>query len=746
MNTKDLQNILRSAIIGAIFAVPFIALIVSGSLFFPYITGKALVFRTLVEIMFFAWLILASINKDYRPRSSFVLWSVSGAFLLMGLATLFGENVGNSFFSNFERMEGFLTQLHLWAYFVVLISVIKTEKLWQYFLQTQIGVSVLVGIYGLLQLAEIYEIMQGGARLDATLGNAGYLGGYMLMSFFITFYMLVIKWKYKWWRYSYLGIMFLQVFILFDTATRGSLLGLIGALILGAIIFVIYSPREHYKIKQWSLVFLTSLVILIGGFWLAKDTDFIQTQPVLSRFANISLEDNTTQSRFLIWEMSLQAGLERPLLGWGPENFPLVFNKYYDPKMYAQEPWFDRSHNVVFDWLVASGFLGLIAYLAIFGSAVYYLLFAKVKSNDKREPVFKSWEKASLVAFLAGYFFQNLFIFDNIVSYYIFFMVLALIHVLQTTRTEAKIVFETTPQIVNKNSLITFTSLTVIIFMVVFYISVAKPTLAASGLVQALTLANQGEIESSFNNFEKVLKYKTLGENQTKEQLLGIATAVVSSPSVPDELKLKFRNLVAETIDPDLTQGESKLVRQRLIYADYLLRLGQLTKAVDQFEQARSLAPKKQMILSGLASLYLLQEKETEALALAEESLLLEPRNDEARKMYALIALKVNDLDLALEILQPISDTLAIDDERFIKYFVAEKRFDLVKDIYRLKVSQGQIDTQTWTNLIIAVYLSEGEEQALLVVDEAVEANEDFAIEAENIRGAIKQGAIKINQ
>ena len=68
----------------------------------------------------------------------------------------------------------------------------------------------------------------------------------------------------------------------------------------------------------------------------------------------------------MIWNISWQGVKERPILGWGQDNFSFVFTKYYNPQMYAQEPWFDRSHNVFLDWLVAAGVVGLIAYLYLF--------------------------------------------------------------------------------------------------------------------------------------------------------------------------------------------------------------------------------------------------------------------------------------------------------------------------------------------------------------------------------------------
>ena len=51
-----------------------------------------------------------------------------------------------------------------------------------------------------------------------------------------------------------------------------------------------------------------------------------------------------------------------------------MFAEHYDPRMYKQEPWFDRAHNVFFDWFVAGGVLGLVAYLALYLTPILYVV------------------------------------------------------------------------------------------------------------------------------------------------------------------------------------------------------------------------------------------------------------------------------------------------------------------------------------------------------------------------------------
>lgn len=743
---KQLEYILRPVIISCLFLVPFIVLYISSSLFFPYITGKGLLFRLLVEISFCSWIVLAVFNKDYRPRKSFILWSVAVTFGVMTLSTIFSEDVGNSFWSNFERMEGLITYWHLLAYFIVLISVMKTDKLWHSFLNTQVLASVMVAFYGLLQLGGLYKIMQGGMRLDATLGNAGYLGGYMLMTFFITAYLLSIKWKEKTWRYTYIFIMLLQSFILFETATRGSILALIGGIIIALIVFIVVGESKNIYLRRVSISLLSLVLLGLVGFYTAKDSMIIKNHPTLSRFSSISLDDTTTKSRFMIWNMSWQAVKEKPLLGWGPENFPLVFDKYYDPQMYNQEPWFDRSHNVFFDWFVAGGFLGILAYLSMFASAVWYLFRENIKrlKTSLNDRAFNYWQQGTLLAFLGSYFFHNLFIFDNIISYSVFFALLAFIHVRVTEFNKSELVSSKVFDLKNKNIITVTTIIAILFFFTSFYFSVAKPALAASALVGAMSAASVGDIDNSLMEFKKVFSYNTLGERQTEEQLLSVASGVVSATSVPENLKSEFRNLVSKEVIPEL-EANPRLVRERLMLVDYLLKSGNLDSAIAEMEEVRLLSPKKQMIISNLGYMYLFKDNKQKAEIITKESFDLNPKNAEAGKVYALVLIASGKENQALEVLKSLSLTLAVDDERFLNYYFSNKRYNLVSDILRQRVVVQPNNIDLWTNLALSYYAAGNNNEAFKVLDEAIVINPSFKDKALEVRQAIQSGSVKIN-
>ena len=79
---------------------------------------------------------------------------------------------------------------------------------------------------------------------------------------------------------------------------------------------------------------------------------------------------HTAQTRLWVWGAAWQGFLERPILGWGPENFTVVFDLHFNKNFFVPgqngETWFDRAHSVFFDYLSETGIVGLLSYLGIF--------------------------------------------------------------------------------------------------------------------------------------------------------------------------------------------------------------------------------------------------------------------------------------------------------------------------------------------------------------------------------------------
>ena len=119
---------LKYALIAGLSLVFFIPFIVADgtiwpNMFFPFITGKNFAFRILIELLVGVYVLLALREPEYRPRASNLFWAIGAFAVWMGVATLMSVDPAKSFWSNFERMEGYITTLHLFVYFVMVGAV-----------------------------------------------------------------------------------------------------------------------------------------------------------------------------------------------------------------------------------------------------------------------------------------------------------------------------------------------------------------------------------------------------------------------------------------------------------------------------------------------------------------------------------------------------------------------------------------------------------------------------------------------
>ncbi len=728
---RMLEKTLRWIVIGGLFAIPFIPLIVAHNLFFPFITGKNFTFRILVEICIGAWLALALVYPAYRPKRSWLLGVFALFVLIIGLADLLGANPGKSFWSNYERMEGWVTLVHLLGYVTILTVFLNTTKLWSWFWHTSIGVSVIMGLYAVLQLVGFITINQGGVRVDGTLGNATYLGVYMLFHLFIT----ALMWEYTVrknatrriaYGFLYGSIMMLNIVVLFFTATRGAILGVIGGALLAMFLLMVFA-RSSPTLRRISAGMIGALLILVGVFILIKDTQFVQGIEPMRRLASISLTETTVASRFLNWNMAWQGVKERPLLGWGQENYNLVFNKYYDPRMYAQEPWFDRVHNIVFDWLVAGGVLGFLSYASLFAVALWLLW----RAGD-----FTVYEKSILTGMLAGYLFHNLFVFDNITSYILFASTLAYISARASIgRDESLFRNGALPQ----QALPVIVGVVVIVTWGAAWVTNASALGANRTLIQALS--PQADLTKNLELFKQALSYESYGTQEIREQLIQGVGRIAPDPNIPLELKSQFAQFTVSEMQKQVESTPND-ARFPLFLGVVLNAYGQYADAERYLQKAKELSPKKQSILFELASNALAQERFDEAEAYTRAALDLEPSFQEARVLYATVLVIKGDFTKATEVMASLIKEGTTPDQRLVNAYAEKKQYRTIATMWESRVAKHPEDGQAWFALAASYHAAGDVRASIATLERAAAAHTELAAQANMFIEQIKNGTL----
>lgn len=718
-----MNSILKWIVVGGLFLLPISVLLVTNSLFFPFITGKAFYYRIIVEIVFAAWILLMLGNPEYRLYKQKIYYVLFAFLGVLFISNILSEFPYKAFWSNFERMDGWIALVHHVAFFVVISSVFTTYKLWEKFWKLTLAVSVIVCFYGFLQKIGVLQSIQGGYRVDGTFGNPAYLAVYNLFNVFLAAWFLY-KSRSKGLKVLYGLIGLFNLLNLFWTATRGAIVGLVvGIVVTVGIILVV--EKKHTKLKVWAGGILVLVLLLLGSIFALRSSSFVVNNQILSRIASISLSSGET--RFTVWSMAFEGVKEKPLLGWGQEGFSPIFAKYYRSEMYAQEPWFDRAHNIVIDWLVAGGILGLGLYLSILALGIRYI--SKIESFD-------SFEKALFIGMYSGYFVQNMFVFDNLGSYMMFFAFLAFFTVLVRNGDEVPLFGQSS---VAESSVRLAQPVVAVLLVLSLYTVNIKSLRAGQEFITAYmpNQTAQGILEA----FEKSLSKDTFANYEITEQMMARGADFLRNPSISNDLKEKYFSILEDSMSKEnLRYGES--ARFNYAIGVFYNNLGQHQKAREYLTKAHELSPKKQIISFELAFAYIGTEDKELGMALLKETLDDTPEFQEARKMYALGAIYTGDRALEDELLESLPEDAVAQDPRFISAYTNAKRIDEVIRLLQDRVESNPTNIQAYVSLAAAYVEAGNRSRAIEVLQQAIEVEPGFKEQGEKFISDIQEGKL----
>jgi len=618
-----------------VYLALFTSILISGKFFFPFVGPKSLYFMALAEIVFFAWLILIIFSPQYRPKKNWVLFSLLAFLIILIIATIFGVDPSRSFWSKYERMTGLLMWFHLFAFFLVISSVFKKPKDWLIVFSISISVAIIISLISLAVLAGSNIMgLKDSSRGGATIGNSSFMGTYLLFNIFLAlwiFFNFGIGVKI----FSGLAI-FTMALATYLNDARAATLAILGGLFLILCLFLILQCERKY-LRMTGLVLLGTAVIvfLISSYLIFQPGSFVQ-----QKFIQLA-----TKSRLVVWQAGWQSFLERPWLGWGPENFDFGFAKYFNPCMFLPECggeiWFDRAHNIVVDTLYSVGIIGFVFYLFIFLS-VFYVLWKKYFKNS-----LDFWTTSIFSVALVAYFVQNLTVFDMINSYLMFFLFLGLAGSL---RDQEKMVEQPVARGVNFSQ----KSWLIMLILVLFFFSFSKfivgPYKTDRYVIEAIQKKDSKE---RLVFYKKTLEASPLGKYQIRDFFAQGIMDLLQKESGKVDLN-QFREELEF-----LSQEMEKSVKEAPLEYRSFLKLGQLynmyaridssklERAKEVLEKAIALSPKNQQGYWSLAQTKLYQQQFKEAFSLAERSIELEPRLAQSHFIAIQIAQITGDQELA---------------------------------------------------------------------------------------------------
>lgn len=370
----------------------------------------------------------AQFTKSFWLPAALVL--VLGLHIVSAYTGVFPER---SWWSDILRATGVLYLVHIFT-FGLLVGLFAQKTDWSIIRR---GLVLGGGLFALGTIVGVGGLGYEGGFLGLpfrqegfVFGNSTFAGTYLVLVVMLGLIELLHSWSTPRWRNILLGGIFLilasptllniREFVL----SGGDPLALMGAARTSSVtiytflvFFAGWFALGHSiftKVRGWLRTIWASLFLLgisIGIALLFVPGSFVQKQYV----------DLSSAARIIVWESGVEAVQDKPVFGWGPENFNQAFEAHHDSRLYLKENlaeiWFDRAHNVFVDTLVSLGWAGIL------GISVVLIIFGIIVVRAFRKGVISSLEAVLLLALVPVHVTQLQTGFDTLGSY----LVLALI-------------------------------------------------------------------------------------------------------------------------------------------------------------------------------------------------------------------------------------------------------------------------------------------------------------------------------
>ncbi len=703
--SKTLEKILLSIIKWGVYLSLLTPLIVVDGFFYAFVVPKTIYFRVIVEIIFAAYLFLILSFPKYRPKVNALSVSIFIFVLISIIASVLGVDFQRSFWSVYERETGLFTLFHLYAFFIVLSNIFKEKKDWEKLL----FISIAIGIVCSLGVVSAGQAARGGG----TVGNTSFLASYLLFNIFFAIALLVEN------KFSGLGIfaiISLLIFIpvLLSVGARGATISFYIGLILLFIGLLFFSGKK--KLKRIAMV-VPLILILITGI-------LIFSFPAIQAFIISNLVE--MKARILVWEMAWKGFLDKPILGWGLENFNIVFDKYFNPKLfleeYGREVWFDKAHNVVLDTLINSGIVGLISYLSVFCVSIFLLLKKCFVENEERIGV-----NLTIISLLIAYFIQNLLVFDMISSYVVLFLTLSFVNFLIQ-----KDNFEDNNNFIVPGFFKKLCYILIFIFTgVCSYFGNIQP---ANSAINTVSMVRANSVKEATGFYEKSLKSFKYN-NEINKQFSSILNSGTLNLKESEEVLQKAISLAEKEILKNIQDNNinlrSYIALARIYASNYRITSNNyyLDLTEDVLKEAIKLSPENQQIYWLLSDIKYKQGDFDLSVGLLKKAIDLEPAYDNSH--WYLISLYVTDerYEEALSVIKEAEKTgfnwreNSSGFQNVIFIYESLNDYEAVIPLYKELIVSYPDDANLWLKLAISLFDSGDKEGAKEAAQKVIEIN-----------------------
>jgi len=650
MNKNTLESVLKWLIYGTFF-VPLV--FIPSSYIFPFIVPKIIYFRTLSEIMVASYVLLLAINfKEYAPKNTWLNYALLAFIISFSLSTFLGVDAYHSFWDNHERMLGLFTLLHYIAFYFVSQAAFRDFSDWKLAGRIFLFAGSIVMFIGWLQTQNPNLLMnQGSERVLSTLGNPIYVGGYGLFLLFLSLLLSKKEKKGSSWQWFYLVTGFFGFMGILWSGTRGAVLGLAAAAVFAVLSYIVV--LKNYPKVRYSLLGLAVVgLIAVLSLYHFRQTDFVKNIPAVGRTVNTSLEDVKNSPRWIAWDIAWQSFKEKPVFGWGPNNYFFAFNAHYNPRSLEfgyGETWFDNAHNIVMNTLAVQGIFGLITLLGVYFVALFSLV------RGYRANKFDYHFMIIAGAFLVAHFVSTITVFEDPTSYIYLMFWFAMVSSLSFVPTK-----EDLKAMADKKLTSGYMSATAVVLLLFIFIFNVQPARANQTTLVAIRNLSGGI--KGLGSAEEALNFNSPHIDDIRSDVARSISQVAASDDMPKDQAKQLLDLAINGLEKNLDLHPLD-IRNQLSLSQLYQSKAQITGDARYLQSSEILlkdalekSPKRQQLVYSLTAIQLETGRTAEATKLLEKTLEENPNISETYWRLAYIYRLAGQVEKADQILKYATD------------------------------------------------------------------------------------------
>jgi len=340
-----------------------------------FVLPKLLVARLLVAAMFVIlmaqWVRQGAVTWRRTPLDLPLLAFIGSALL----STAFAVNRNVAIFGTYDRWEGLLTIVTYALIFWLAVQLLAGQSAgrgltWSLLISAYFiaGAAILQSAFGLLGGGYFRDGTNGPIRADVTLANPDFTGIFLAMLLPVAL-SKVISWRPATRMLAANFVVIISLGLL-ATFTRAAWIGAV----LGMIVVL---ALRHGRFHTWPVVI--SAAVVLGVFLILAGIVASQPATAADSFGNAlarrvvsitNLSSDTQAKRLVVWGDTLPLVAARPLVGYGPDTFGLVYPQFQSSNRLGV--LWDKPHMEVLGVAASQGIIGVLAYL--------WILFAFVRA------------------------------------------------------------------------------------------------------------------------------------------------------------------------------------------------------------------------------------------------------------------------------------------------------------------------------------------------------------------------------